>query len=253
LTSDHAPTDADYESHIETLKKWIAASPQSATAQISLAALYADYASFARGTGYANTVSRSQWELFYQRTALAKHILLDAAHLKDRDPYWYYVMQCVAHNEGWKKAQARELLDQAIAFEPGYYHFYRLYATYLLPQWYGQPGDIPAFADEISAKTAEPDSSIYYFQIVSSLACDCQEAVAELPNVDYPRVRQGYANLTSLYGTSNLTANRFAYFASSFKDQSSAREAFTAVEKMEPNVWLVKNDYDSARQWAGVP
>jgi len=139
-----------------------------ATARISLATLYLNYASFARGSGYANTVTDGQWRLFQERTVLGKQLLLEAARLKERDPYWYTSMQQVAQNEGWDKSQARELLDQAVAFEPSYYHYYRLYAAYLLPQWYGQPGDIPAFGEEVSSHVSEPDSSILYFQIVSS-------------------------------------------------------------------------------------
>jgi Domain of unknown function (DUF4034) len=245
--------DSDYQDHMVSLKKWIAGYPESTAARISLATLYLNYASFARGSGYADSVGNSQWNLFHQRTVLGKQSLLEAAGLKERDPYWYAAMQQVAHNEGWGKTRARDLLDQAIAFEPGYYHFYRLYAQYLLPQWYGQPGDIQAFAEEISEHVPEPNGSTLYFQIVSSLACYCQEAMAELPHLSYPKVRQGYTNLTQLYGTSDLTANRFAYFATSFKDQPSAREAFTTINEMDLSIWYTKDIFDDARTWAGAP
>jgi hypothetical protein len=247
------PTESDYQGQIETLKKWVASYPQSATARISLATLYLNYASFARGSGYANTVTDGQWRLFHERTDLGKQLLLEAARLKERDPYWYASMQQVAQNDGWDKRQARALLDQAVALEPSYYHYYRLYAEYLLPQWYGQPGDIPAFGEEVSRHVSEPDSSILYFQIVSSIACFCQEEMQEVPRVSYPKVQQGYNNLTRLYGTSNLTANRFAFFATSFKDQPSAQEAFAAIDKMEPTVWRVQTVFDGARTWANTP
>jgi len=245
--------DSDYLDQIKTLNKWIAAYPESATARISLANLYANYANFARGSGYANTVTDSQWQLFYQRTDLAKELLLEAARLKERDPNWYFAMQQVAHNEGWSKSEARDLLDQAISFEPGYYHFYRMYAQYLLPQWYGQPGDILAFAEEISSRFPEPDSSILDFQIVSSLACYCEEAMTDLGHVSYSKVRQGYTNLTRLYGTSNLTANRFAFMATTIRDKPSAHEAFAAIVTMDSDIWYSEAVFDSARDWAESP
>ena len=105
------------------------------------------------------------------------------------------VMQLIAFNAGWSKTEARELFEQAIAFEPGYYHFYREYAQYLQPQWYGQLGDIPAFAEEASKPLPEPASSILYFQIVSSLACNCRPVVDDLPRINYPKARQGYKSL----------------------------------------------------------
>jgi len=74
----------------------------------------------------------------------------------------------------------------------------------------------------------------------------------EVPRVSYPKVQQGYNNLTKLYGTSNLTANRFAFFATSFKDQPSAHEAFAAIDKMEPTVWRVQSVFDGARTWANT-
>src|SRR5216683_6427206 len=36
---------------------------------------------------------------------------------------------------------------------------------------------------------------------------------------------QGYTNLTRLYGTTNLIANRFAFMATTFEDKPSAQEA----------------------------
>jgi hypothetical protein len=69
-----------------------------------------------------------------QRHQHANPVLLAAARLKERDPHWYEAMQQVAFEEGWENAHARELLDQAVTFEPGYYHYYREYADYLKPQ-----------------------------------------------------------------------------------------------------------------------
>ncbi len=251
--SDGEPKDSDYRYLIERVKKWIAAYPESAAAHIALADLYTNYASFGRGPGFADSVTDSQWQLFHERTALAKQFLLEAARLKERDPQWYAVMQQVAHHEGWDKTETRELLSQAVAFEPGYYHFYRNYAEYLLPQWYGEPGDIQAFAEEISGRLPEPDSSILYFQIVSSLACYCKQAKVDLPHVFWPKIRQGYTNLTRLYGTTNLIANRFAFIATTFKDKPCAHEAFASIVAMDLGIWYTKDIFDNSRDWANSP
>lgn len=245
--------DSDYQRQFEKLKKWQAARPESAAARIALAKLYVYYADFARGSGYANTVSDDQWELYRSRTALAKEALFEASRLTQRDPHWYYVMQDVAHDEAWDKTNARELLDQAIAFEPDYFHFYRAYATYLLPQWYGDPGELQTFAEEVAAKRPEPAGSILYFQIMASLACYCRQETEELKNADWPRLQLGYANLEKIYGLSDLNANRFAEMAFVFGDKSAAREAFTHVINRNSAVWLTEDSYQSARAWANTP
>lgn len=248
------PKDSDYQQQIEKLKKWQAARPDSAAAKIALAKLYDQYADFARGTGYADSVSDKQWRQYHVRTALAKQALLEAAALKERDPHWYLIMQDIAHNEGWEKADARELLDQALAFEPDYFHYYRVYSIYLLPQWYGDPGEISAFAKQVAAKHPEPAGSILYFQIMSTLSCYCQRDIEQLKTTaDWQQLQLGFANLQAGYGLSDLNANRFAEMATVFGDKPVAREAFSHVGQRNTAVWLTEDSFQWARSWANSP
>jgi Domain of unknown function (DUF4034) len=246
-------TDSDFESRIELVNRWIAGFPQSAAAHISLAQLYIRYAFFARGNGYANTVSHHQWRLFNERIAQAHREILVAATLKERDRHWYSVMLMLAQAKGWDKTDTRELLDQALAFEPEYYHYYRYYATYLLPQWYGDPGEIQDLADEVSERHPEPNSSILYFQIMSSDACYCRQQSEDLSHASYPKLLRGYTSLTEQYGYDNVIANRFAVMAAQFNDKASAREAFTHITAREPEIWLRQEDFDYVRAWADAP
>ena len=154
------PTDSDYPAQIARVKRWIAAYPDSPTPRTSLACLYLNYSWLARGSGLANSIFESQWSLFKSRNAQAKAILLEAGALKEKDPFWYEAMQLVAHDEGWDQADVRELFDQAGAFEPEYCHYYREYARYVSPQWYGERGDILAFAEETSNRIPEPNGSM---------------------------------------------------------------------------------------------
>jgi hypothetical protein len=242
--------DSDYDVRISTAKKWAAAYPSSATARIALADIYSDYAGSARGSGHASSVSDANWKLFYSRVALAKQVLLEAAPMKDKDAHWFDVMMQVSHNEGWDRARERELFDQAVAFEPSYYHFYRRYANYLLPQWYGEDGDVQAFADEIAAHRSEPESSIFYFEIVSTLTCYCTTGMDALRLTSWPRTKEGYADMKRLYGTSNLKANRFAFLAMVANDKSAAHEAFTSITEPLLDIWTSEEVFNNARAWA---
>jgi len=242
---------SDWEVHFVTLKKWIAAYPESATARIALSQAYTAYAGAARGGGYADTVSQSGWNLFAERTAMAKATLIEAATLKEKCPYWYEAMQVVALNEGWDKPQARELFDQAAAFEPTYYHFYREYANYLLPKWYGEEGETQAFAEEVSSRLTPPDASIIYFEIASLLACQCDKERDSLAGMSWPRVKQGFQDLSVTYGTSNLKLNRFAYMSFIANDQLSARNVFPQIgDDWSGRVWRSAQNFAAARAWA---
>jgi len=242
---------SDWKAHFAALKKWNAAYPESATARIALATAYLSFAWVARGGGYADTVSRSGWEQFGDRIALAKATLLEAAQLKEKCPYWYGAMQNVALAEGWDKAQARELFDQATAFEPTYYHYYRDYAKFLLPKWYGEEGETQVFAEETASRLSEPDASIVYFEIASLLACQCDKARDSLEKMSWPRVQKGFQQLSELYGTSNLKLNRFAYMSYLANDQRSARSVFPAIhDDWNSSVWGSAASFESARAWA---
>ncbi len=164
---------------------------------------------------------------------IAEQYLLDAAKQKDRDPHWFEAMQDVAFGIGWDKANARDLLNQSVAFEPSYYHYYREYADYLKPQWYGNRGEITKYAAKASEHLQEPDASILYFRITSTLACNCEPQTADLPGLDWPKYKAGYDAVTQLYGPSNLNSSRVAWVAYKLNDKPAAQDAFRHIDKME--------------------
>jgi hypothetical protein len=250
---DAPPTEIDYQNRFKIMNQWINAYPESVSARIVLARLYTNYANFARGGGLADTVSDSQWKLYKDRTALAEQTLIDAARLKDRDPHWYQAMQQVAFNQGWDKENALELLHQAVAFEPSYYNYYREYGDFLKTQWYGQPGEITQFAEKASLELKDPDASILYFRIASSLACNCEPQIADIPGIDWPKFKSGYSDVTHLYGFSNLNANRLAFVAYKLGDKATAQQAFSTIDHMEMDVWWGPHTFANARDWANSP
>src|SRR5882757_7674477 len=94
-------TQEDWTDLLQRLQSWAKARPESITARVALALAYLDYASDARGSGYANTVGESGWKLFGERTAEARRILEEASKLAAKCPEWYVAMQMVSVNQGW--------------------------------------------------------------------------------------------------------------------------------------------------------
>lgn len=243
--------ESDWKIYFDSLKQWIAAKPESAAARLSLAHAYMSYAWEARGGGYANSVTDKGWDLFGDRVDLASATLAEAAHLKEKDPYWYELMQTVAIAQGWDKAQARELVEQASASEPGYYHYYREYANFLQPRWYGEEGEVEAFAEETSNRVGGPEGDFLYFEIASLLACQCDPDTNALQNMSWPKIKQGYAALEQLYGVSNLKRNRFASMAVKSGDKPAAREALADIgDNWEKSVWVSNAKFEYATTWA---
>jgi hypothetical protein len=251
-TGDNA-TDGDWKAQIDALKAWVAARPESAAARIALADAYGGWGYKARGGGSADTVTDEGWRLYNERYAMAASVLVDAAKLKEKSPYWYSVMGYVARAQGWSKSQAKELLDAAVAFEPGYYHVYRQYANFLLPKWYGEQGDAQAFAEQVSAQIGGEEGDFVYFELATTLACGCDtsEDKAELQGLSWPRIKSGYAAMEHLYGDSNLKMNRFAYLAVIENDQPTAAATLAVIgDNWNRDAWPDQLHFLEAKAWA---
>jgi hypothetical protein len=247
------PTEADWDAQLAELKKWIAAYPESATARIGLANAYVVYAWAARGVGYADTVTSSGWNLYGQRIALAKSTLIEAARLKEKCPFWYAVMQNVALAEGWEKSKARELFQQAVEFDPSFLQYYRSYAYFNLPKWYGEPGEAEQFAEEVSRNVTGPEADIFYFEIASEIACQYDLYDSPVPKMSWEKIKAGYAAIDQLYGQSNVKANRFAFMAYLLGDKPAAQEVFAFIgDNRDPAVWD-KGQFAFVKAWASAP
>lgn len=194
---------------VDTVKTWMAKDPQSVAARVALANAYIGWGWQARGGGYADTVSSGGQYWFDKCAGMAKATLVEAARLQEKSPNWFSAMQSVARAEGWSKLDEKELFDQAIAFEPSYYYFYQNHAAFLLPKWYGEEGETQAFINAVTADIPEPDSSMLYFELTDSVACQCDPSRDTLQDISWSKVKKGYANIERLYGTVNIKNNRY--------------------------------------------
>ncbi|MGA8037535.1 MAG: hypothetical protein WA823_17940 [Candidatus Acidiferrales bacterium] len=244
-------TDDDWKTQLYALKQWENAKATSATAHIATATAYEEYGAFARGTGYANSVGDDAWESLSERYAIAEHELLAAATMQPEDPYWFYAVQVSSFNGSWNAGQSRGLFEQAVAFEPAFYHYYREYAYYLLPKWFGEPGDAEALARDSMNRPGGDQGAFVYFEIASQLTCQFDSRDTDMKNLSWPTIKAGYAALGRMYGVSPLKANRFARMAIEMDDKEAAQSAFAIVgDDWELMSWKSKSNFDRAKNWA---
>lgn len=243
-------TEQDWSTHLKILNHWVSAKPSSITARVALAAAYTNYAWEARGSDYADTVTKSGWKLFAQRIDKAREILEEASTLTAKCPHWYVVMQRVALAESWDLAKATALLDQAVAFEPDYYYYYRAHAGYLKPQWNGAEGDAERFAAQAADRVGGVKGDILYFQIAIELICRCG-GEANLKLISWPRIQKGVAELEKQNGPSDTNLNLLAYMAIKERDGIVALNMFSRLgDDWDREVWRTEQYFDSSRNWA---
>jgi len=243
-------TEGDWSAHFLVLQKWASTYPESPTPSIAIAETYVNYAWAARGADYANTVTERGWKVFGERIELAKSHLAEAARLKTKCPHWYRVMQAIALAEGWTRTQARELFDRAVAFEPDYLQFYREYAYFLFPKWYGNEGDTEKFAEEVAKRLRGQQGDFIYFEIASYLMCSVDLSESHMPDMSWAKIKSGYEAMEKLYGVSDLKVNRFAFMAFVARDKAALKEALTLIgNRRDSRAWN-NDEFERAKAWA---
>jgi hypothetical protein len=244
-------SDAQWSAHVDLLNQWVATRPQSITARVALAETYYNWGWQARGKGYASTVTQQGWDRLGDRVQRAHRILTESSGLAERCPYWFEVMQHVALAEGWEKSRARALLDQAVSFEPGFFHFYREYTNFIAPRWYGTEGEAEAFVNEASTRAGGAEGAFLYFELSTVVLCVCDSDRARMTHLSWDKIKQGYNALEQLYGTSSLKMNRFAYMAYLAGDRPTAAQVFERLgTSWDQTVWRNRELYERARAWA---
>jgi Domain of unknown function (DUF4034) len=246
-------TQEDWTDLLQRLQRWVKARPESITARVALALVYLGYASDARGTGYAKTVSESGWKLFGERTAEAQRILKEASKLAGKCPEWYVAMQMVSVNQGWSVADARALFEEANKFEPEYYTYARDLAYYLLPKWSGKAGDTEKFLLEVADRIGGDKGDILYFQVASAnyVICGCDDN----PDLSWDRIKRGFEASEKHYGVSMENLNRIAYLASYFgeRDPVYADKILARIgNQWDAETWGSQETFEKMKQWVSV-
>lgn len=242
--SETAP-DMTWTHHMERLQRWTAAKPESVTPRVALGSAYLRYAWKVRGHGYSNTVTPEAGKLFGDRIEQARAVLEQAQALPVQDPQLYRNLLEVALTQGWSRGQEEQLFLQATARDPQYFYFYIGQANYLMPKWYGQPGDAEKFAQSAADQVGGAEGDFIYFHIAASENC-CRSA--QLPDLSWDRVKRGFAALEQLYGSTNQLRNVAAYMAVAHDDNEFAQQLFARIgNDWDATVWHSKEKFETSK------
>jgi hypothetical protein len=198
----------------------------------------------------AGTVTQEGWKLFGERIQESMSVLAAAANLHEQCPQWYSEMMVVGLAQSWDESKMKEIFEQGIRFEPGYFRLYKQYANYLLPKWDGKPGDASAFAKTAADNVGGEEGDVIYFHIATAVIGKNGKEFS-VHEMDWPRIQRGYQALTAQYGTTGWLKNEIAYFAYKYRDAAFARQQFDLIgDRWDRGVWRDRVYFDRARDWA---
>ena len=248
-----ATSDYEWKQHLERLKQWAAAKPNSVTAKVALAQCYVAFAWRARGEGYANTVSQENWVRFYERLHEAYKALVTADDQGQQlCPKWYSVMQQIALGQGWQRETYEKLYADAVKHEPTWYDSYKQKVIYLLPQWHGKPGELAEYVNSLAENRNGTHSALVYFLINESAGmADSNQKL--MPAVHYDVLKKGFLELQKTHGANIRDTNWACYKAVLANDRLFARELFGQLkDNADLNIWDTKQIFDAAKQFASI-
>ena len=242
--------DKNSVDHLEHLRHWMTQRPESITARIALARSLHRWAWVARGNGFANTLTPEMVKLFTERSQESLAVLEGSEKIGTRDPEWFLQMMAAGVALEWDNARMKSIFDRGVAFEPGFFYLYTNYANYLLPKWYGKPGDSAAFAKASADHVGGDEGDILYFRIATVLV---KRGDGDFPvdQLDWHRILHGYTMLNQTYGTANRHVNQLAFMAWKFDDHEVAQQQFTLIgNHWAEGVWRDKKFFDRVRDWS---
>ena len=238
-----------WQLHDQIHHAWIAAKPESVTARVAYADFLTDYAWRARGSDYADKVTKDGWRLFAERLAAARKVLDEARALPEKDPMWWQVSLTLALGQQWDKKAYDALVAEAVSFEPQFWGYDVARAYSLLPRWYGRPGDWEAYAEQAAARQDGLGAEIYA-RIVMDMR-GCYENVFRETKASWPKTRDGIEIMLKKYPTSLDVVNQAAMLATMAQDRATAKAMFDRLgETYLPNVWRKPERFAHFRNWA---
>ncbi len=118
---------------------------EKATRALCLGDFYINWAWSARGTGWANTVTRQGWQLMSDRIGKAHEILTDAWKAYPKDAAIPTMLITVELGGDGKQQKMEEYFQAAIADNPAFYAAYHKKMYFLQPRWHGTVRDVFEF------------------------------------------------------------------------------------------------------------
>ncbi len=245
-------TDAHWQELLAVLTRWQKQRPASMAAAIAIADASVGYGWKARGSGYADTVTSDGWRLLAKRMAPAADVLTNQGDVSAKTPDWYRGMIHLGRVQGWDRKRVDALFEEAITLEPKYLHVYSEMARYLMPRWHGEEGDWEDFTERSAERLGGQEGAIVYSHIAWQISKMYRgHQFFDENRVSWPRIKQGFVDRETLYGSSLRNLNAFCKLAADAADRQTTRALFARIgDEWDPGVWRERKYFDSYRKWA---
>jgi len=197
---------------LKTIQAWQQARPESKAAPYAEAVYWRAYAWKARGSGYANTVSKEGWELFRERMAKAKDILTTLHERGAQCAAPYPLTLSVLTEMGASETELAAVFERGVREYPEYHNIYFAMARHYEPKWGGSLEQYERFARETAERTKSFEGMGMYARLYWLV--DTRHGIpfgsddAQPPY--WSKLHAGYEDLMRLYPSSMHNLGKYA-------------------------------------------
>lgn len=234
------PYEKDSEAWLASLRdleRWRAAVPASPLPDVALAQTFVNLAWKARGGGYAFTVRDTGWAGFDSALKRARDVLDTAATKRPLGIEWYLVSQRVALGQGWPSDESQKLFEGAIACDSTCALAYWQRADFLLPRWYGEPGEWEAWLEQ-AVRPLAPDEADRIYAAVCVEMSHFHRNLYEEAQLSWPRIHHGLVVSLRRHPDSQSLLQEFAFNAVMAGDVHTAHEMLRLTgPRFDVDVW----------------
>ncbi|HVM85611.1 MAG TPA: hypothetical protein VMW18_17090 [Candidatus Binatia bacterium] len=210
---------------VKKLEAWRARKSDPVAPAIILASLWDAYAWVARGDGYANQVPRDRWPIFFDRIKTASTYMQSID--PSIDPEAYSVLLELARDFNRPRAEIDAVFNAARHKFPTYFSYYKDYVTLLEPNWFGRPGDIPRFLQDLRTESNGETGAVAYAYAAEILTFHMAGPdVFRSTGLDWDEVQRTFQVREKAYGLSPEAWNALCYLAVVSGDRAKAREYY---------------------------
>lgn len=206
---------------LKRIQAWQQASPESFAAKFAEVVYWRNYAWFARGTGFANTVSPEGWALFRERMGFADKVLESLRPRAKNYPAWYPTAIFVKLDKSDIDA-ATDLFKEGVKLFPEYHAIYFAMSRAMEPRWGGSPEAYEHFANEAAtiAKSFEGEGMYLrlFWTVDNSIGVPFRSRSDDIPS--WPKLKKGIERLVAKYPSSTHNMNYFASLACRADDKA---------------------------------
>lgn len=253
---DSRLTESQWLDQQGRLERWGRARPESLSAKIALADWYIGYGWKARGTAYSDRVTDEGWKLMGERLRQATRILKSVPEASVNDPEYYRLwIPLESEPSGQNAGSGKTAFQKGTTLAKEYYPLYSDRAYFLLPKWYGAPGDWERFLTNAANAFPSEKGDILYARVARAEARHYGDGFFKESKTDYTRVKRGYLAGAVFHGGSDRISDlsNLCYLAAIQGDRPTAAKLFLDLgDSISRDAFGDHNNFLRLRQECGV-